>query len=232
MNTPENTQKSIHPIDFIPANESKPVIWFFKWYTFWLCKRRFSAVWTKNEIDIPKNASVLFLVNHHTWWDGLIPLLLNEFVFHKRARAIMEDAQMKKHTFFAKIGAMSINRSNARSAVYTLNQASEWLKQPNTCLFLYPEGKITNPSNPINIEGGVLRIIKQAPDCVVIPISVYISHQRGDKPELFVRTGCNLTLPDATAARQLNEVENTMQRLLDEVREESMQNNHGYSRLI
>lgn len=229
MSTQENNHKSLAPEGFIPAKESRFVILFFKWYTYWLCKRRFSSVWLDHHASIPDEKSVLFIVNHHSWWDGLIPLLLNEFVFHKRARAIMEDKQMKQFSFFSRIGAMSINRENVRSAVYTLQQAAEWLNKPNTSLYLFPEGKITNPAAPIKIEGGVLRILKSAPDCIMVPISLHISTQRGDKPELFIRVGAAVEPEKRTA---LPAIQGVMQDGLDRLREDSLVHNHKFKKIV
>ncbi|MCC5925221.1 MAG: lysophospholipid acyltransferase family protein [Bacteroidetes bacterium] len=229
MKPTQNIQTSKVPTDFIPARESKPVISFFKWYTYLLCKRRLANVWIHHAEPVPDNSSVLYVVNHHSWWDGLVPLLLNEFVFHKRARALMEDKQMRQFSFFSKIGAMSINRKNVRSAVYSLQEASKWLREDGTSLFLFPEGKITNPAEPIQLEGGVLRILKGAPGCVLVPISLYFSFQRSDKPELFVSVESPLT---NTATLQLEDIQAMMQAQLNDLRRQSMQPEHGFQKLI
>lgn len=141
----------------------------------------------------------------------------------------MEDTQMRQYRFFSRIGAMSINRGNIRSALYTLQHASEWLNEVNTALFLFPEGKITNPATPIHIEGGVMRIINAAPECLLVPISIFFSHQRGNKPELFIQIG----EPESDiSALRISDVQTIMQTQLDALREESLATNHSFRRLI
>lgn len=174
----------LHPE--IPANENPFYIWFFKWYTYYLAKIRFHKIYYRTTyLPTPSN-STLFLANHHNWWDGLIPLLLNEFVFHQHARAIMEDKQMYKHTFFSKIGAFSIDRSNAKSAISSLIYGAEWLKSPNNSLFVYPEGKITSPYEAIDCEKGFSRIIDGSPEAEVVALTILTSHHLSSKPSLFI----------------------------------------------
>lgn len=220
-----NQSKNTIDGDFIPANESKLVILFFKWYVRYLFGKRFRNVWLQRDYN-PESRSTLYFLNHHSWWDGITPLLLNEFVLNQKARAIMEDVQIRKFRFFTKIGAMSINRTNIRSAMITLKAASDWLKKENTSLFLYPEGKITNPHDPIRFESGLMRIKKWSPNCDIVPIAMYISHQRDNKPELFIQIGppCRM--------ETLQDHETALQQLLVQTRTDSLSENHGYTRLI
>lgn len=233
MNKQQNIQKpSGAPADFIPARESPVVIWFFKWYTWFLCKRRFEGVFLQQDHAVDRNQSVLFVLNHHSWWDGLIPLLLNEFVFRQRARAIMEDKQMRQFPFFSRIGAMSVNRVNPRSALYTLTLASQWLRESGTSLYLYPEGKITNPALPIEIESGFLRISQQAPGSLLIPVALFISHRKSSKPVLFIRTGKPCSPTGITTKEKTESIAYEMNKLLDQVRHDSLSDHHGYKRLV
>lgn len=170
----------------IPANESPLYLWFFKWYTYYLSKIRFQNVYYRTSYTPDPKKSTLFLANHHYWWDGLIPLLMNEFVFRQGARAIMEDKQMARHPFFSKIGAFSIDRNNPRHALTSLLYGAEWLKSPGNSLFVYPEGKITSPYSSMACEKGFSRIIDEVPETDVVALVIHISHHLSDKPSLFI----------------------------------------------
>jgi 1-acyl-sn-glycerol-3-phosphate acyltransferase len=215
-------------VDFLPANESKLYIFFFKWYCRWLFARRFHRVWIRQEYN-PDGRNTLYILNHNSWWDGLTPLLLNEFRFGQNARAIMEDRQIRKFPFFTRIGAMSISRENMRSALATLAAASQWLKSSNNSLFLYPEGKITNPCEPIRFEGGLMRILKKSPECDIVPIALHISVAEADRPELFIHVGTEI---DRNENYTLISFQNHLQDMLNKARSQSLQKDRQYDRLI
>lgn len=222
------------PEGFIPTQENKFYLLFFKWYVRGLFGRRFSRVWLKKSYMPAAGQSTLYFLNHHSWWDGLIPLLLNDFVFYQRARAIMEDKQMREYGFFSKIGAFSIDRNNPRSALFSLDYASDWLNEPGNSIYLYPEGTITTPCTPLRFESGILRIRLNSPEADVVPIALVISHRRSDKPELFVHVG-KPTLsvgPNPTKAEQLDYLQQSLRVIVDQTGEDALSGDHGYQRLI
>jgi chlorobactene lauroyltransferase len=228
MSAPNSIKK---PREFIPAKENRLVKWFFKWYTRWLFKRRFEHVWLNLGYSPSSAQSTLYFANHHLWWDGLSPLLLNEFVFGQRARAIMEDKQMLKYRFFSRIGAFSIDRENARSALYSLDVASDWLQDPGNSLYLYPEGKITAPADPLVFEPGIVRIIQNAPEADVVPIAYVLSNRNGAKPDLFINVGRPIS-PDPYLAKNdhLEILRSNLELLLSETLKLSKVDNHGFKR--
>lgn len=173
-------------------------------------KRRFGSVYIRNSHKIERDKSTLYICNHHYWWDGLTPLILNEFIFCQKARAVMEDKQMREFPFFSKIGAFSINRNNPKSALSSLKYGADWLKTPNTCLFLYPEGKFSLPHDPIHIESGITKLLEWVPDCQLVNISMYISYQKTDKPDFFIDISGEITHPSNDSKSQIIKELNTI----------------------
>ena len=173
-------------MEFIPAKESKWFIWLFKWYTWLLFKRRFHRVWLRQEYDPCSQCKTIYFLNHNSWWDGLIPLLLNEFRFHQKARALMEDKQIQQYSFFRKIGAFSINRSDPRKAITSLRYAVQSMKRERASLFIYPEGTITPAGTSPEFEGGLAWLHSKVAglDVHFVPIAIHMQTIRHDKPEL------------------------------------------------
>lgn len=128
----------------------------------------------------------------------------------------MDRVQLEKHPFFAKLGAIAIDRSNARSAVKTLDQVSDWLNDTGTCVFLYPQGKLTDSTEPIVLESGVVRIIENSPVADVVPIGMHIHFRNGPKPELVIRIGKPITFPpNAPKALVLQMVQHAIKQELE-----------------
>lgn len=132
----------------------------------------------------------MYYLNHHSWWDGLIPLLLNEFRFHQQARAMMEDKQMKQYSLFQKIGAFSINRDDRQQAITSLRYAVESFERERASLFIYPEGTITPAGSAMNFEGGLAWLHDNLEHVDFVPIGIYMHTIRHDKPELHLHVGC------------------------------------------
>jgi len=199
-------------------NESRFLIWFFTTYTRWLYWRTFAKVDIRNEYVPSANQSTLYVLNHHYWFDALTPLLLNHRLFHQRLMAIMDKVQLDLRPFFAKLGAIPIDRSNARSAVKSLDQASDWLNEPGTCVFLYPQGKLTDSTEPIVLESGVVRLIENAPMADVVPIGMHIHFRNGPKPELVIRIGKPIVFPpNAPKALVLQTVQHAIKGELERI---------------
>ena len=220
-------------MDFIPAKESRLFISVFRWYTYLLFKRRFKKVWLKQEYEPCPSCKTVYYLNHHSWWDGLIPLLLNEFRFRQRARAIMEDRQMKKHSLFRKIGAFSINRKDPRKAITSLRYALESFERPNASLFIYPEGSITPVGSKMNFEGGLAWLHSRLEEVDFVPVAIHMHTIRHDKPELHLHVGDALRLDRREPGDQRTEgFEQALDRMLRELRETAGFDDTGFERFL
>ena len=102
----------------------------------------------------------------------------------------MEDNQMRQYPFFSKIGAFSINLENVKSSIKSLRYAIESMTRDNSCLFVYPEGKLTpvSDSKPKFKEG--LSWMYQKMDGIdYVPVALYIDYSKSNKPDLFISIG-------------------------------------------
>lgn len=219
--------------EFIPAQESRWFIFIFDLYTRTLFWRRFKNVWINQDYQPGLNSKTIYYLNHTSWWDGLIPLLLNRKLFRQNARAMMEDKQMREHGFFKRIGAFSVNIENPRSAVRSLRYAVESMKRPNSSLFIYPEGKIVPFStDKPDFKKGLGWIASQCPDVDVVPIGIYISHAKSDKPELFLKIGEALEWNFEDSAENLNSFfEMKMGQLLKKLQKHAHQKREQFKKL-
>lgn len=102
----------------------------------------------------------------------------------------MEDKQMREYTFFSKIGAFSINLEDPKSSIRSLRYAVESMERKNSCLFIYPEGKITPLSDsPPYFKKGLSWLYTETQDVDFVPIHIYAHFIRSSKPELYISIG-------------------------------------------
>lgn len=179
---------------FIPARESRVILWAFGLYVRWLFRRRFHDVQIHQEYRPGPDSRTLYYLNHTTWWDGIIPLLLNQTLFGQQARAMMEDRQMRIYSVFRRIGAFSVSLSDPRHALRSLRYALDSLRRPHACLFIYPEGRIHADSGQLPaFRDGVGWITRKALDeglrVDVVPIAIHLHCATADRPVLHIRIG-------------------------------------------
>ena len=221
-------------MNFIPAKESRFLIWFFDWYTRWLLRRRFKNIFIKQDYKPGADTKTVYYINHNLWWDGLLPLFLSRNVFHQTARAFMEDKQMHKHQFFSKIGAFSINLSDPRSTLRSLRFAIDSLKKLNSSLYIYPEGEITpvSASKPEFKKG--MAWLYQNTDIEIdfVPIAFYSHTFRDSKPELYINIGKRSEIDRSLAKDELtSRFEEDVHQLLIETRDVAGFSDKGFRKI-
>lgn len=221
-----------HTNTFIPAKESKLFIALFDFYVRSLFWRRFDQVLLDQHYHPSAESKTIYYLNHTSWWDGLIPFLLNQKVFKQKARAMMEDKQMMQHSFFSKIGAFSVNLDNPRSSVRSLRYAVVSMERAQSSLFIYPEGKIVPFfSEKPSFRPGLGWISNRVPDADVVPIGIYITTATSDKPTLYIKVGKPVKADHSLDSETLNEVfETEMKDLLQQLQSDAhLGSNHFQS---
>lgn len=218
-------------LNFIPADESRFYIWFFDHYTKCSLKRRFKQVWIKQNYKPLPDSKTIYFLNHNSWWDGLIPLYLNQNFFHQNARAIMEDKQMLQYSFFSKLGAFSINLENPKASLTSLRYALESMQRKKASLFIYPEGKITPVSEKEpEFKQGLAWLRTKTEEIDFVPIAIYSHMLRSSKPELYLSIGYSVDHPKSLDNKVLTELfEHDLQQLLLETREAAGFSDEGFN---
>jgi chlorobactene lauroyltransferase len=137
---------------------------------------------------------VIFYCNHAYWWDGFWSQLCTELYFRQNLFIIIEYPQLEKHRFFTRVGAFSIDRSNARSAVGTLEYAANCLLSPGpsqNALWIFPQGLIEHvDKRPLVFFRGTAgiaeRVLKRREDLYLVSVVSRIEYLEDQKPELFL----------------------------------------------
>lgn len=162
----------------------------FDLYCRWLFWRRFDVVQIDCDYQPDPGQKTIYYLNHTSWWDGLIPFLLNQRIFHQNARGMMEDIQLNRYPFFRRLGVFSINLTSTRSAMKSLRYAIRSMDRPNTSLYIYPQGKIEPfKTEDFNFRKGIGWLGKNLPQADVVPVGIYIHTKESDKPRLEIRVG-------------------------------------------
>ena len=181
----------------LKVRRSKLYTLWFGWYSRRQFRRYFNSVRVFMHSGVQQmehGTPVIFYANHSCWWDGFWSQLCTEEFFYQHLHIIIEYQQLRKHRFFTRIGAFSLDRSRPRSAVSTIHYASELLtakSERQNALWIFPQGKIEPvDKRPLFFFKGtasiVSRVLDTIPAIYLVSVVSRIEYLDEQKPELFL----------------------------------------------
>ncbi|MBO9128686.1 lysophospholipid acyltransferase family protein [Bacillus sp. 165] len=173
----------------IPAQKIRWLQFGFHQYNTFLLKHRFHRILVlKHSLERPPSPA-LFIMNHSSWWDGIISIHLNRYVFDNSGCFMMHESGMKRFPFFRYLGAFTINRSNPKDIIHSLHYACERLQQKES-IWLFPQGDEKHLEiRPLSFLPGFVYIIENNLDIPIVPVSYYYSFGHHQKPDLYIAFG-------------------------------------------
>lgn len=174
--------------------EARKSSWFergFGWYCDrFLIRRQFHSVWVKGEVDPKLDRPRLYIMNHSSWWDGLLAFAITRRHSRLHHYMMMEEAQLRRFSFFRRIGAYSIDKSSRSGILDALSYTVRLLGQADTGVWLFPQGDIRHPDiRPLGFGSGVGYLLQRCPDAVVIPVTTLITYSDHPKAAVTIRFG-------------------------------------------
>jgi 1-acyl-sn-glycerol-3-phosphate acyltransferase len=108
---------------------------------------------------------------------------------HKAAYCMMEEKQLKHYRFFTWLGAFSVDLSNPVRSAASLRYAQRLLQRNDTALWIFPQGKLCRPGEPIEINGGTDFLARNAPHATLVPVALRYEFFREDRPNVLIEIG-------------------------------------------
>ncbi|MGL4820163.1 MAG: lysophospholipid acyltransferase family protein [Bacilli bacterium] len=171
----------------IEASKWRPFMVIFRWIVQWLLRRNFTRIAIRDDRHSAARTSVLFLINHSSWWDGLLLFWLNERVLRTPLFVMMNAEGLRRHPYFRLLGAYSVDNTEGKHLRATLRYTEQKLSS-GACIGLFPQGEEQHMlRSPLTFRRGADFIVRRAPvsDVVLIVFYFTFGHQR--KPEIFIR---------------------------------------------
>jgi 1-acyl-sn-glycerol-3-phosphate acyltransferase len=161
----------------------------FKFYIFRLLKKNFSHFYRLNDFpQFPSGAAVL-TPNHISWWDGFFMYFLQKKIApEKKLNLMMLEKQLKRYSFFKKVGAFSIDPDHPAGMKETVYYFRELLEGAENWIVLYPQGEI-QPYERATLKQGLQLFLKKQPTHPVIPVGFRILYENEKNPALYMRFG-------------------------------------------
>jgi 1-acyl-sn-glycerol-3-phosphate acyltransferase len=159
--------------------------------------------------QLPADRPALLFCNHTNWWDGLIVYLLTRYMRHKAAYCMMEEKQLKHYRFFTWMGAFSVDLSSPLRSAASLRYTQRLLQRNDTAMWIFPQGRLCRPSDPVEVKPGTDYLAKNTPQAVLVPVAMRYEFFREDRPNVMVEVGAPfpaVECDEGRIARECNEV--------------------------
>lgn len=185
----------------IKANHKKWAEFLFNVYLNSLLKKSFNDfIIIGNAPSINENKSLMILPNHFSWWDGFFIYKVIKNFTQKKFHIMMLEEQLRKFWFFNKLGAYSINQTNPKSVLRSLNYSIELLNDKSNLTVIYPQGEIQpQEEKQIKFNKGVNYICeKSSTDFQILPVCFRIFYSNEKKPYIIYRFGEIISSFDVT----------------------------------
>lgn len=189
--TPRRASRADTPDD-IPHISPCLLQGFHRYIRFYL-RRSFHAVRLSRAgppPHLPDRPLVIFL-NHPSWWDPLVCLFLANALFPDRRHYGPIDAEaLACYRLFARMGFFGVTPGSRCGAVTFLRVSQAILRQPQSALWVTPEGTFTDPrQRPTRLQSGISHLAVRLDRAVFVPLALEYPFWQERFPEVLVRFG-------------------------------------------
>lgn len=164
----------------------------FSAYTRGYVRRRFHAVRILKDGLPPCDSShpVVIFLNHASWWDPLVCLLLARRFFPERISfAPIEDAMLERYKFFRHLGFFGVEPS-VRGALKFLRVSRALLSSPRHLIWLTPQGRFSDVrERPLHLQHGLGALAEQTGEAIFLPLAIEYTFWRDSRPEILISFG-------------------------------------------
>lgn len=171
-------------------------------------RRRFRAFYVsgmENLARLDPARPVVGCSNHTNWWDGFVLYAFAQRCLPDRAfHLAMEERNLARYFFFPWLGVFGVGLEGAADAIAGLRYAVRLLRgHPDRIAWIFLQGKLTSPREPIVAKPGAAFIARQA-GAQILPVVLRYEWLLESKATVFLSIAEPLpagTEPEAIAAR-------------------------------
>lgn len=171
---------------------SPTLLRFFARYSEHYLRRHFHAIRLLRGAGapaLPNEPSIIYL-NHAAWWDPLVCLFLARRFFRERpSYAPIDAAALARYRFLQKLGFFGVAQNSRQGAAQFLQSARAILSQPESLLWLTPQGHFADVRQPIEFQPGLAHLLKHSPRAHVLPLAIEYTFWEDRKPEVLLAFG-------------------------------------------
>jgi 1-acyl-sn-glycerol-3-phosphate acyltransferase len=202
----------------------------FTRYGRWFVSRNFHAVrLSKAGLPVPLPGEPLIVyLNHPSWWDPMIALVLATSYFPDRRHfAPIDAAALAKYRFFEKLGFFGIDPESRAGARRFLQVSRAVLRRADSVLWVTAEGVFRDPRRrPVRLRPGIAHLARRFERGAMMPLALELPFWNERYPEALARFGTPVMVGEQrrySAKAWAGLLERHLQATQDALAEEAMQ---------
>lgn len=213
-----------------PPAASPLFLRFFLAYNRRYLRKHFHAVRVAREGSPPalSPGPLLVYLNHPSWWDPLVGLLLAERFFGDRSpHAPIDAAQLERYRIFRKLGFYGVDKRSPGGVRSFLRVSDGILRKPRAMIWLTPQGRFVDArQTDAAFERGLAMLVRRHPEAQVLPVALEYVFWNDRLPEILVRFGdvsraAQLAVPNDDLDAVNRELVDRLARLQDQLAADS-----------
>ena len=160
------------------------------------------------------------MMNHASWWDPLVGLLLADALVPSRdVCAPMDAEQLRRIGIFRRLGVFGVDPDDPATLPAMVEHVTSLFRaQTRPTLWITPQGKFTDVRVPVRLRPGAASIAARCDSIRVIAVAVEYAFWQDQLPEIFI--GIEEVLPERRSVSGWHRgMQATLQRSLDRLRE-------------
>jgi 1-acyl-sn-glycerol-3-phosphate acyltransferase len=173
-------------------NISPTLLKYFTHYCRWYARRNFHGIrLSRSGIALRDySGAIVVYLNHASWWDPIIGLLLAQHFWPQRQHfAPIDAAALGRYQFFSKIGFFGVEAGTARGAATFLRTSRSILQSANAALWITGEGRFRDPrTRPVELRPGLAHLARRT-DALFLPLAIEYPFWEERFPEALCRFG-------------------------------------------
>lgn len=154
----------------------------------------------------PIAGPVVIYLNHASWWDPLVCLVLAQEHFPERTSYAPIDATMlDRYAFFRRLGFFGVEQGTARGGLSFLRTARALLATSQNAIWLTPQGRFTDVrERPLQLQEGLGALAARERNVTFLPLAIEYAFWTEPKLEILTAFGEPVT-PASSPIRSTSE---------------------------
>ena len=140
--------------------------------------------------DLVPDGPLIIVLNHPSWWDPLVGLLLAELFPDRAHYAPMDANALGRYRIFERLGMFGVEPRTMRGVREFLRTSRCILARPRTALWITAQGRFADVrERPPGIQPGVAHLARRLDHAVILPLALEYLFWDERSPEALARFG-------------------------------------------
>jgi len=177
---------------------------WFVWYARRYVRRHFHAVRISKRGGSPKFPAgpILVVMNHPSWWDPLIGMVLAAKFTDRELYAPMDSDSLQKYRILGRLGLFGIELGTIPGARRFLQLGTEILERPQAILAITAQGQFADcRERPVQLRSGIGHLAARVGHGHILPVALEYIFWTERLPEVLVHMGQPLSIEPGVSSR-------------------------------